>query len=228
MANCSNRRRNASRLNVLEQLQSEHEGLQRGHPGGVEECGGRCSVSLADKIRVPDQYIAAIETALGHHLQLVITEQPEGGASASLADLSANKKGRALPLRHCRLAARRTRPRSHSAGPHPTGIERGGSRGVRAATFTESARRDVDCSRSLMRPRARGREGRGAFDFVTLSGEILSRHGVYTGGVQLLAQAKAPASISWPEETRLRNCRRISGQAQEQVNELRPAQGSVC
>ena len=33
--------------------------------------------SLADKIRVPDQYVVAIETALGHHLQLVLTEQPE-------------------------------------------------------------------------------------------------------------------------------------------------------
>ena len=50
--------------------------------------------SLADKIRVPDQYVTAIETALGHHLQLVLTEQPES-ARQILADLSANKTGRA-------------------------------------------------------------------------------------------------------------------------------------
>jgi hypothetical protein len=48
---------------------------------------------------VPDQYVTAIETALGHHLQLVLTEQPEA-AHEILADLSANKKGRAsvVPL----------------------------------------------------------------------------------------------------------------------------------
>ena len=50
--------------------------------------------SLADQIRVPDQYVTAIETALGHHLQLVLTEQPEA-AQQILADLSANKTGRA-------------------------------------------------------------------------------------------------------------------------------------
>src|ERR1019366_116635 len=50
--------------------------------------------SLADKIRVPNQYVTAIETALGHHLQLVLTEQPES-ARQILADLSANKTGRA-------------------------------------------------------------------------------------------------------------------------------------
>jgi len=31
--------------------------------------------SLADRIRVPDRYVAAVETALGHCLQLVLTEQ---------------------------------------------------------------------------------------------------------------------------------------------------------
>ena len=50
--------------------------------------------SLADKIRVPDQYVTAIEAALGHHLQLVLTEQPETAQEIS-ADLSANKRGRA-------------------------------------------------------------------------------------------------------------------------------------
>ena len=53
-----------------------------------------CCGSLADRIRVPDQYVTAIETALGHHLQLVLTEQPES-ARQILADLNANKTGRA-------------------------------------------------------------------------------------------------------------------------------------
>src|SRR5208283_3613335 len=44
--------------------------------------------------RVPDQYVTAIETALGHHLQLVLTEQPQA-AQQILAELNTNKKGRA-------------------------------------------------------------------------------------------------------------------------------------
>jgi chromosome segregation protein len=84
-----------SRLNVLEQLQETHEGFSAGALaalGQAQEVFG----SLADKIRVPDQYVTAIETALGHHLQLVLTEQPEA-ARKILADLSATKR----PGEHC-------------------------------------------------------------------------------------------------------------------------------
>ena len=70
--------------------------------------------SLADKIRVPDQYVTAIETALGHHLQLVLTEQPEA-AQQILADLSANKKGRAS-IAPWRSSVRATARIRHSAG----------------------------------------------------------------------------------------------------------------
>ena len=50
--------------------------------------------SLADRIRVPKEQVIAIEAALGHNLQLVLTEQPEA-AQEIFADLVANKKGRA-------------------------------------------------------------------------------------------------------------------------------------
>src|SRR5271156_855251 len=82
-----------SRLNVLEQLQAEHEGFA---PGALSALKTAANVlgSLADKIRVPDQYVIAIETALGHHLQLVLTEQPET-ARQIVEDLRANKTGRA-------------------------------------------------------------------------------------------------------------------------------------
>jgi hypothetical protein len=39
--------------------------------------------SFADRIRVPDEFVVAIENALGHHLQLVLTEQPGVGAKDS-------------------------------------------------------------------------------------------------------------------------------------------------
>ena len=82
-----------SRLNVLEQLQADHEGFSVGPLTALKQ-SQHVLGSLADRIRVPDQYVTAIETALGHHLQLVLTEQPES-ARQILADLNANKAGRA-------------------------------------------------------------------------------------------------------------------------------------
>src|SRR5205823_5977954 len=82
-----------SRLNLLEQLQAEHEGFSAGSLAALKQ-SEHVLGSLADRIRVPDQYVTAIETALGHHLQLVLTEQPEA-AHQILVDLSENKKGRA-------------------------------------------------------------------------------------------------------------------------------------
>src|SRR2546423_1299193 len=84
---------NRSRLNVLDQLQAEHEGFSAGTLAALKQTEAVLG-SLADKIRVPDQYVAAVEAALGHHLQLVLTEQPDA-AQQILANLSAHKKGRA-------------------------------------------------------------------------------------------------------------------------------------
>ena len=82
-----------SRLNVLEQLEGSHEGFSAGTLAALRQSRNVLG-SLADRIRVPDPYVVAIENALGHHLQLVLTEQPES-AQQILADLSANKTGRA-------------------------------------------------------------------------------------------------------------------------------------
>src|SRR5580765_8135911 len=82
-----------SRLDVLEQLQTEHEGFSAGTLAALQQTE-QVLGSMADRIRVPDRYVAAVETALGHHLQLVLTERPES-AQEILSDLAANKKGRA-------------------------------------------------------------------------------------------------------------------------------------
>src|SRR5262249_35778916 len=52
-----------SRLNVLEQLQAGREGFSEGSLAALKQ-SQHVLGSLADKIRVPDQYITAIETAL--------------------------------------------------------------------------------------------------------------------------------------------------------------------
>ena len=82
-----------SRLNVLEQLQESHEGFGAGAQAALKQSKSVLG-SLTDKIRVPDEYIAAVESALGHNLQLVLTEQPES-AQEILAGLASNKQGRA-------------------------------------------------------------------------------------------------------------------------------------
>src|SRR5439155_23676084 len=82
-----------SRLVVREQLQAEHEGFSAGTLAALQRTE-QVLGSMADRIRVPDRYVAAVETALGHHLPLVLTERPES-AQEILSDLAANKKGRA-------------------------------------------------------------------------------------------------------------------------------------
>ena len=82
-----------SRLTVLEQLEGSHEGFDAGTVAALRQSRSVIG-SLADRIRVPEQFVVAVENAIGHHLQLVLTEQPES-AQEILADLSANKSGRA-------------------------------------------------------------------------------------------------------------------------------------
>jgi chromosome segregation protein len=82
-----------SRLTVLEQLEGSREGFDAGAVAALRQSRSVIG-SLADRIRVPDEFVVAVENALGHHLQLVLTEQPES-AQEILADLSANKSGRA-------------------------------------------------------------------------------------------------------------------------------------
>ncbi len=82
-----------SKLNVLEQLQASHEGFSAGTLAALKQAPHMLG-ALVDKIRVPDAYIVPVEAALGHHLQLVLTDQPET-AQQILADLRANRRGRA-------------------------------------------------------------------------------------------------------------------------------------
>ncbi len=219
-----------SRLNVLEQLQADHEGFGAGSLAALKQSQAVLG-SLADRIRVPDQYIAAIESALGHHVQLVLTEQP-GTAEQILADLNASGKGRAsvAPLAIWRG------PEDAVRDPADSPAERPSSESAPAAAeevlrddpaFALPARPDSDAAAAFrsaipaysvveadaaVRPllqrllglarivpdlptaTAAWRECHGAFDFVTLAGELLSRHGVYTGGSGN-GSSQAPASI---------------------------------
>ncbi len=174
-----------SRLGVLEQLESSHEGFSSGALAALQANQGALG-SLADRIRVFEtHHILPVESALGHHLQLVLTQHP-GSAQAILADLALGGKGRAsiAPLAW-----------DGEGAPAPDGRE-GGSEGPpglpRMSELVEvdpSVRSLVDAllgttflAPDLPTATEAWRTSGGRFDFVTTAGDLLSRHGVFTGG----------------------------------------------
>jgi chromosome segregation protein len=167
-----------SRLNLLEQLQSEHEGFGTGALSALKNATHVIG-SLADKIRVPDQYVVAIETALGHNLQLVLTEQPET-ARQIVEDLRTNKTGRAS------VAALGLTPNDGELTQSPP------ANAIGALTVIESEQAVQPLLRRLLGQTLiandlgaaieGSRASNGTFDFVTPAGDLLNRHGVFTGG----------------------------------------------
>ena len=209
-----------SRLNVLEQLHAEHEGFSAGTLAALKQTQSVLG-SLTDRIRVPDEYVAAIEAALGHHLQLVLTEEPDA-AHQILADLGASKSGRAsiAALALCRSNGFcKTEGHADDAGTTEEGLMEedavefsapavdifpDGHGPLRAVSVIEADRsvqplveRLLGMTRivpDLKAATEAWRESHGAFHYVTCAGELLSRHGVYTGGSNH-GSGKAAASI---------------------------------
>lgn len=270
-----------SRLNVLEQLQSDHEGFSAGSLAALKQSQDVLG-SLADRIRVPNQFVAAIETALGHHLQLVLTHQP-GTAQQILADLNANKRGRASIA-----ALSLTEPRESQAQLEANADPNGAGNGVAEAngngssngngrsgtdgnghTATGSspvmdfsagqlspavasvelngvplAALEVVESETSVRPllaRLLGEtrivrdlgaatsawmETNGSCSYVTLSGDVLSSHGVFTGGHANGKEGKAPGSILG-RKNQIAELRAELAQLQEQVNEISRRKGAL-
>ncbi len=209
-----------SRVNVLEQLQHEHEGFSAGALAALKKAEHVLG-SLADKIRVPDQYITAIETALGHHLQLVITEQPES-AQRILGELSASKQGRAS-IASLALNGHAAPDANGHNGHQPL---------LNVVEAEESVRpllRSLLGQTLLVTDLATAttalRETNGAYDFVTPSGDMLSRHGVFTGGYAN-GSGKTPGSILG-RKNQIAALQSQLDLAQEQVNELSRRKGAL-
>jgi chromosome segregation protein len=228
-----------SRLNVLEQLHSSHEGFSEGSLAALK--GSQHVLgSLADKIRVPDQYITAIETALGHHLQLVLTEQPEA-AQQILTDLNLNKRGRAsiAPLAFVRNGA------SESVGvnapmtevPEPASVPELNGCPLEALAVVQS---DLPVRgllerilggtrivRDLNAATEAWRNSGGGFHYVTLAGEFLSGAGVFTGGHNANnGGAKGAASILG-RKNQIADLSAALTQLNEQVGELSRRRGAL-
>ncbi len=197
-----------TRLNVLEQLEGSHEGFSAGTQAALRQ-SRKVIGSLADRIRVPDSYVVAIENALGHHLQLVLTERPES-AQQIIADLSARKVGRAsvaalaMEYDDKQLAFEGDMAPGGGLEVLQNGLQKGQ---VIHALAVVQAEPSVDkllkallgrtfIASDLATATDQIQNGHAGCDFVTLTGDLLSRHGIYTGGyLNGNGNPKAPASI---------------------------------
>jgi chromosome segregation protein len=230
-----------SRLDVLEQLQSGHEGFSEGSLAALRQTQNVLG-SLADRIRVPNPFITAIESALGHHLQLVLTERPEE-AREILSDLTTNKKGRAsiAPL------AFLEKPRFEGVPEEAAALEPSVATTVADSVVLNGvpvpAVQVVD-SQASVRPlveRLLGltrivpnleaatvawQESRGAYHYVTLAGEHLSRHGVYTGGSSNGTANGSAASILG-RTNQIADLTAAVARLQEQVAEISRRKGAL-
>jgi len=221
-----------SRLNVLEQLQADHEGFSAGSLAALKQ-SQHVLGSLADKIRVPNEFVTAIETALGHHLQLVLTEHPEA-AQEILTDLSTNKKGRAsiAPLS---LTSNGDSPITNHQLPvtdyHLNGAPLEAIKVVESDSsvrpLLERLLGTTRVVRDLAAATTAWRENSGAFHYVTLTGDVLSGHGVYTGGHNNgNGNGKAPASILG-RKNQIADLRSALAKLQEEVAELSRRKGAL-
>jgi chromosome segregation protein len=199
-----------SRLTVLEQLEGAHEGFDTGAVAALRQSRSVLG-SLADRIRVPDQFVTAVENALGHHLQLVLTEQPSS-AQEILAELSANKSGRAsvaaLAIHQYEDEKQLSFAGEMAPGEKSEAAQAGLLSGqIVHAMSVISAELSVEpllksllgrtfIAADLSTATTQIQNGHAGCDFVTLGGELLSRHGIYTGGyLSKGSNGKAPGSI---------------------------------
>ena len=210
-----------SRLNVLEQLQHDYEGFSAGTQAILKGHQGVVG-SLTDKIRVPDEYILAAETALGHNLQLVLVEQPDV-AEKIISELTEQKKGRAsiAALDFSRVGETQL----------PAILPAGATLILSVIQADESIQPLLNklLERTCIAPdlataTAGWRESSGYFDFVTRGGEILSRQGVFTGGSG--TGGKQTSSVL-ARKNQIQELQAAIAQLQEQVSEASRAKGAL-
>jgi len=218
-----------SRLAVLEQLQAGHEGFSSGAQAALK-ASQHVLGTLADKIQVPDRFVTAIETALGHHLQLVLTAEPEA-AREILAGLAAGNRGRAsiAPLAFCRDGMDAGAPDAGAAsveeGPVPAlAVVRGGEEVARLLQRLLGTTRIVT---DLAAATTAWRETPGAFSYVTLGGELLSAHGVFTGGSTGAGGGSRGAGSILGRKNQIIELQAAVAQLQEQVAEISRRRASL-
>ena len=173
-----------SRLALLRQLDAEREGFDQAAANALAQSSYLLG-SLADFLHAPDEYLAAIEAALGSRLQTLIA-QSETDAEQLIQQLRAAQKGQARLLSLQLIAAKTTPPTNPnpapalpadalplagliSAEPPATPV----IQALLGETFLVS---DLEQASSLWK------QTQGRYDFVTQDGELLTRQGLFLAG----------------------------------------------
>ncbi len=194
-------------MNVLEQLEGSHEGFDAGAVAALRQSRSVIG-SLADRIRVPDNFVTAVENALGHNLQLILTEQPSS-AQEILAELNVNKSGRASVAA---LSIQQYKDEKQLAFEGDMAPASGPANELQAGQIVHAmsviqAEPTVEpllksllgrtfIAADLVTATSQIQNGHAGCDFVTLGGDLLNRHGIYTGGyLNGKGNGKAPSSI---------------------------------
>jgi len=179
-----------SRLNVLEQLQASNEGVSAGVQAALKESKSALGL-LADQISVPEEHVIAVEAALGRHLQMIITSQI-ADAKTILHLLTEGKKGRADVVALDFLSKRELFKIDKIKIE-----ELGGVSAFDCVSSDDSLKPLLNhlLGRLVIVPDLNsailGWGEKCDLDFVTKEGELLSRHGVFSGG-----RGKGSASAS--------------------------------
>jgi chromosome segregation protein len=214
---------NRSRLHLLEQLDAEREGFEAGALSALKNAEHVLGL-LADRIRVPAGQVAAVEAALGHNLQLVLTER-EASARQILEGLRTNKSGRAS------VAALELRS---AGGGEALVVPAGMTLALSVVEADASVQPLLQnlLGRTMIAPdlaaaSAAWRESGGTLDFVTPAGELLDRHGVFTGGqVNGNGSGKAAASILG-RKNQIAELQSSAAALQERVQEASRGKGAL-
>ncbi len=175
-------------------------------------------------MRAGEGHVAAVEAALGRHLQLVLTANGDS-ARQILEGLRAHKSGRASVA-----ALDLQKGNGEAAAAVPAGM-------IPVLSVVEAEERVRPLLQSLLgrtviapdlaAAGAAWRECGGAFDFVTPAGELLDRHGVYTGGGgEGNGPGKAPASILG-RKNQMAELRAAAAALQEKVNDASRRKGAL-
>jgi len=209
-----------ARLNTLEQLAEAHEGFSAGALAALKKTDAVLG-SLADRIQTADEYVGAVEAALGHHLQLVLTEQPDT-ARQIVEELRLQKKGKAS-------VAATTMNNGHHAPPPEGDGTHPGQPLTQVVQADELARPWVHAllGRTRLVPdlataTAAWQAQPGQWDYVTPQGDLLSRHGIFTGGG---SNNGSQAASILSRKNQIQNLRNALSGLQEKVNDCNRRKG---
>ena len=210
-----------SRLSVLQQLDASREGFSEGALNALRQ-SDQVIGTLADFIQVPDQHIRAIESALGHHLELVMT-QYETGASQIINQLKAANKGRAS-VAPVELLNAGTHP-AHPSAPEQTLLALSVvTCKPEAATLMQTLLGATLIVRDLEEAQALWKQTQGQFNFVTQDGELLTSEGIFTGGTS--GESTQSTSIL-ARKNEIRELEQQQHEIQGRIDELSREKGTL-